>query len=64
VYLNWNLALVSLLVWPLCLFVPNLFANRASQAGYQKKKDEAQVLAVLQENLDTRTVIRAFRLEQ
>jgi len=63
-YLNWQLALVSLLVWPLCLFVPNLFANNASQAAYQKKKDEAQVLAVLQENLDTRTVVRAFRLEQ
>jgi ATP-binding cassette subfamily B protein len=63
-YLNWKLAMISLLVWPLCLFVPNLFANSASQAGYQKKQDEAQVLAVLQENLDTRTVIRAFRLEQ
>jgi ATP-binding cassette subfamily B protein len=63
-YLNWKLAMVSLLVWPLCLFVPNLFANTASQAGYQKKKDEAQALAVLQENLDARTVIRAFRLEQ
>jgi ATP-binding cassette subfamily B protein len=44
--------------------VDNLFARRASQAGYQKKKDEAQVVAVLQEDLDTRTVIRAFRLEQ
>jgi ATP-binding cassette, subfamily B, bacterial len=63
-YLSWKLAVVSLLVWPLCLFVPNLFANNASQAAYQKKQDEAQVLAVLQENLDTRTVIRAFRLEQ
>jgi ATP-binding cassette, subfamily B, bacterial len=63
-YLSWKLALVSLLVWPLCLFVPNLFANTASQAGYQKRKDEAQALAVLQENLDARTVIRAFRLEQ
>lgn len=64
VYLSWKLAVVSLLVWPFCLFVPNLFANNASQAGYQKKKDEAQALAVLQEDLDARTVIRAFRLEQ
>jgi len=62
--LSWKLALVSLLVWPLCLFVPNLFANTASQAAYQKKKDEAQVLAVVQENLDARTVIRSYRLEQ
>jgi ATP-binding cassette subfamily B protein len=63
-YLNWKLALVSLLVWPLCLFIPNLFANTASQAGYQKKKDEAQALAAVQENLDARPVIRAFGLEQ
>lgn len=63
-YLDWKLALVSLLVWPLCLFVPDLFAANASQAAYKKKKDEAQVLAALEENLDTRTVIRAFRLEQ
>ena len=62
--LSWKLALVSLLVWPLCLFVPNLFANTSSQAAYQKKKDEAQVLAVVQENLDARTVIRSYRLEQ
>ena len=64
IFLSWKLALVSLLVWPLCLFVPNLFANTASQAAYKKKKDEAQALAVLQEDLDARTVIRAFRLEQ
>ena len=63
-YLSWKLALVSLLVWPLCLFVPNLFTNTASQAGYQKKKDEAQALAVFQEDLDARPVIRAFGLEQ
>jgi ATP-binding cassette, subfamily B, bacterial len=63
-YLSWKLAVVSLLVWPLCLFVPNLFANNASQAAYKKKNDEAQVLAVVQENLDARTVIRSFRLEQ
>jgi ATP-binding cassette, subfamily B, bacterial len=62
-YLSWKLAVVSLLVWPLCLFVPNLFANNASQAAYQKKRDEAQVLAMVQENLDARTIIRAFRLE-
>ncbi|MFA6034123.1 MAG: ATP-binding cassette domain-containing protein, partial [Myxococcota bacterium] len=61
--LSWKLALVSLLVWPFCLFVPNLFTRNASQASYNKKKDEALVLGVLQENLDTRSVIRAFRLE-
>lgn len=64
VYLEWQLALVSILVWPLCLFVPNLFAHSATRASYNKKKDEAQALATLQENLDTRTVIRAFRLEK
>jgi ATP-binding cassette subfamily B protein len=63
-YLNWQLALVSLLIWPFCLFVPNLFARPATRASYDKKKDEAQALAALQENLDTRIVIRAFRLEQ
>jgi ATP-binding cassette subfamily B protein len=64
IHLNWKLALVSLLAWPLCLFVPNLFANNASQASYRKKNDEAQALAVLQENLDARTVIRVFRLDR
>jgi ATP-binding cassette subfamily B protein len=63
-YLNWELALFSLLVWPLCLFVPNLFSRTASQASYNKKIDEARALTALQENLDSRSVIRAFRLEQ
>jgi ATP-binding cassette, subfamily B, bacterial len=63
-YLDWKLALVSLLVWPLCLFVPDLFTAKASQAAYKMKKDQAQVLSALEENLDSRTVIRAFRLEQ
>ncbi len=62
-YLNWQLALISLLIWPLCLFVPNIFAKSATKASYNKKKDEAQTIASLQENLDSRSVIRAFRLE-
>jgi len=64
VYINWELALISLLIWPFCLFVPNLFTGAATRASYNKKRDEAQALSTLQENLDTRTVIRAFRLEQ
>lgn len=63
IYLQWELALISLLVWPLCLFVPNIFARSATRASYNKKLDEAQALSTLQENLDTRMVIRAFRLE-
>ncbi len=62
-YLDWRLALLSLLVWPICLLLPNLFADAATKASYRKKQDEALTLSVLQENLDARDVVRAFGLQ-
>lgn len=62
-YLDWRLAMLSLLVWPICLLLPNLFADAATKASYRKKQDQALALSTLQENLDARDVVRAFGLQ-
>ncbi len=62
-YLDWRLAILSLLVWPVCLFVPNLFSAAATKSSHKKKQDESVALSLLQENLSARAVIRAFGLQ-
>jgi ATP-binding cassette subfamily B protein len=61
--LDWRLALLSMLVFPLSLFGPRFFAPRASAASYERKQQEAQVVTAVQESLDAHTVVKAFGLE-
>ena len=62
--IDWRLALVAMLVWPLCLIGPRIFAPRAVLASYRRKEDEAKALAVIQENVLAQSVVKAFSLEQ
>jgi len=62
--LEWRLALIAALVFPLALLGPRVIAPRATGASYQRKTVESQVLKDVHENLAVRQVIRAFGLER
>jgi ATP-binding cassette, subfamily B, bacterial len=61
--LDWKLALLAMLVWPVALLGPHRFAPRAVTAGYQKKQLDAASVSVVQENLSGQAVVKAFGLE-
>lgn len=62
-WLEWRLALVAMLVWPLCLAGPRIFAPRAVAASYARKQDEGETLAVVQENIQSQPVVQALNLQ-
>jgi ATP-binding cassette subfamily B protein len=61
--LDWRLALIAVLVFPLSLLGPRLVAPRASHASYDRKTVESDVLRDVQENIVTRQMIRGLGLE-
>jgi ATP-binding cassette subfamily B protein len=62
--LEWRLALIAALVFPLALIGPRVVAPRATRASRDRKNQEAAVLVEVQENISARQTVRAFRLEQ
>lgn len=61
--LEWRLALVAMLAFPVCLVGPRLLTPRAAQASYRRKQDEAIALSDVQEAVAAQSVIKAFGLE-
>ena len=61
--LDWRLALLAMLVWPIALLGPRYFAPRAVIGSYEKKRLESQTLSVVQENISGQSVVKAFGLE-
>lgn len=62
--LDWRLALLAMLVFPLAIVGPRLVAPRATEAGYRKKQDEAGALTSVQESVASQVVVKAFGLER
>ena len=61
--LDWQVALASTLVWPLVLILPRLIAPRAARVGYEKKRDESEMLSAVEEMIGASRVIKAYGLE-
>jgi ATP-binding cassette, subfamily B, bacterial len=61
--LDWKLALVAMLVWPLALLGPHRFAPRALTTSYEKRQLDAAAVTVVHENLSGQAVVKAFGLE-
>ncbi|HEY1721066.1 MAG TPA: ATP-binding cassette domain-containing protein [Magnetospirillaceae bacterium] len=61
--LDWRLALLAMLVWPLCLFGPRILAPRAIAASYVRKEIDGTAIALVQENVVSQPVVKAFGLE-
>ena len=63
-YLNWQLALIALLVVPVSLIGPRLLSGRAVDAAYQERRAAASLVAVVQENVSAQNVVKAFELRR
>jgi ATP-binding cassette subfamily B protein len=63
-FLNWHLAVVSLLVFPITLIGPRILTPKAVQANYEQKLNESALLGMVQENVATQAVVKAFMLQR
>src|SRR6201995_490574 len=63
-FLNWQLAVVSLLVFPITLIGPRILTPKAVQANYEQKLNESTLLGMVQENIAAHAVIKAFSLQR
>jgi ATP-binding cassette subfamily B protein len=63
-FLNWQLAAVALLVFPITLIGPRILTPKAVQANYEQKLNEAGVLGMVQENVAAQAVVKAFSLQR
>jgi ATP-binding cassette subfamily B protein len=62
--LEWRLALVGAVVWPLLLLGPRLVAPRAAKATAAKKEAESALLAMVEESIAAHRVIKAYQLRR
>lgn len=62
-FLNWQLGLVALLIFPIVLIGPKIITPRAVSASYGVKQAQAGELGVVQENVGAQTVVKAFGLQ-
>src|SRR5262249_40535132 len=63
-FLNWQLAAVSLLVFPITLIGPRILTPKAVQANYEQKINESGLLGMVQENIAAQAVVKAFTLHR
>jgi ATP-binding cassette subfamily B protein len=63
-FLNWQLAAISLLVFPITLIGPRILTPRAVKANYEQKLNESALLGLVQENIAAQAVIKAFTLHR
>ena len=62
--IDWRLALVAQLFWPMALLGPRFFAPKASAAATDLKASESGILSAVDEATGGRQVVRAFGLER
>jgi len=60
--LDWRLALLAMLVWPVCLLGPRWAAPRAIAASHDKRDAEATTIGLVEENVAAQDVIKVFGL--
>lgn len=64
IYLNWQLAAVALLIFPITLIGPRILTPKAVQSNYDQKVNESAILGVVQENIAAQMVVKAFTLHR
>ena len=63
-FLNWQLAAVALLVFPITLIGPLILTPKAVQANYEQKLNGFALLGTVQENVAAQAVVKAFSLQR
>jgi ATP-binding cassette, subfamily B, bacterial MsbA len=62
-YLNWRLALVSLILFPLCLVPIFWFGRRVRVAGREGQQRLADIVSIMQEAIGGVRIVKAFGME-
>jgi ATP-binding cassette subfamily B protein len=61
--LEWRLATLGILLCPVCVLGPRIFARRATEASVAKQEEESRIMSSLQETLMAPALVRAFNLQ-
>jgi len=64
IYLNWKLAIISLLVFPVCIIPIAIFGRRVRRFSREGQKLLGDALSVLQEAVSGVRVVKAFGMEE
>jgi len=62
-YLNWQLSLASLLLFPICIFPVALFGRRVRKASREGQQKLADLVTILQETISGVRIVKAFGME-
>lgn len=60
--LEWKLAILAIIGLLLCTFGPSIFNSRVTSANGLLKKQQAELLSVVEENISAQKVIKSFNL--
>jgi len=63
-WLNWQLALATILLFPLCLIPIVLFGRKVRKAGREGQEYLAETLGVMQETVGGVRIVKAFGMEE
>ncbi len=62
--LNWQLAVLSCMGLTVCTIAPVKIARRATEEGYQLRQKEGYIASIVEENILSQSVVKAFGLEK
>lgn len=62
-FLDWQLTVITLAVFPVTMIGWRLFGSYATAASYAQKQDQARISSTVQENVGLQPIIKAFRLQ-
>ncbi|WP_243401689.1 ABC transporter ATP-binding protein [Leptospira ellisii] len=60
--LDWKLALIALLIWPISFLGPGFLSRKSTEISYTRKLEEAQILSMVEESIAAQNLIRAYDL--
>ena len=61
--LDWRVGLIAVLLWPWAILAPRVLSPRSTRALHDARKNETNVLSLVEESLSAQAVIRAFAME-
>ncbi len=62
-WIDWRIGLLSLLLWPWIVLAPRAMTKEVDASSESCRDEEVRILAVVEESLTARLVIRAFSLD-
>jgi ATP-binding cassette subfamily B protein len=63
-WLEWRLAVLTVVGLAVCVLIPRGFARRATTASYEAKQKQGRLADAVQENITAQPVVKAFGLER